>query len=328
MSLKYKEVQEDTMGLFLTKQPYNLTVAKHTMDIHQMRIMSSLVHAMQPYMSMQVDYAESKQDVWLNLRSKDLVLGNNFNPLRESLKKLMKKVVIIKYYVPEKKTCIETGTTIVQEYKHEHGSSEVAVKISGSLLPQLIDLARGYTRYSLGVAFQTSSPNVFKIYQYISHFRDKKIIQCNVETLRKWLNLETKYKMPARIKERVLEPAMRELREKADVWFDIAKRVTDGRRMIGWKFNIYTKKAVKKTLDKHQHQPDSSPKAKPFGMCSELVSKFKLSERQADKLLQKVDTKDLHKELYQINLLILGGTLKNIGGYTAKMLAEKFNLRL
>ena len=323
---------KDNMKEFLQKQPHRITMAKHNLGIHQLRIMTRLIEQLQPFMGMNIDFSKPQSDLVVRVKIGELIINNNIKPLRTALDSIMKKIVRVFHY-HEKEDITSGGTTevgmpIIKKYVHTHGTQYVDLSIDGELLPQMLDLARGYTRYNLKIAFNTSSPNVLRLYQFVSHFRDKPQVHLHVDTLRTWLQLENKYAMPKTIKQRILEPAMRELKDKADVWFEIADRITDGRRMKGWKLNIYTKTPSKKTLDKHQHQPDSSPKPKPFGMCSELVSKFKLSERQADKLLQKVDAKDLHKELYQINLLILGGTLKNIGGYTAKMLAEKFNLRL
>ena len=235
------------MKQFLQKQPHRLTIAKHKLGIHQMRVMAHVVNQLQPFMSMEVDYTKPMDDVWVEIGVGELTKGGNVKPLREALDGLIKKVVRILHYLPDEATYLEIGTPMLKEYKYKHGDELVRVQISGSLLPQIIDLARGYTKYSLEVAFKTSSANVFKVYQYISHFRDKKQIQCNVSTLRQWLQLDDKYLMPSYIVREILNPAMRELKEKADVWFDIAERVTEGRRMKGWKFNIYTKKGLKNT---------------------------------------------------------------------------------
>lgn len=325
-----QEKNKDNMSQFLQKQPYNLTIARHTLGIHQMRVMARAIEALQPSMTMEVDFLNPPDDMWLTIKVSELVVGGNVKPLREALDSLMKKIVRILHYLPEKATYLEIGTPIIQEYKHEHGEETVKLKISGSLLPQMIDLARGYTKYSLQMAFNTSSSNVFKLYQYIAHFRDKKQIQCNVDTLRKWLQIEDKYAMPSKIKERILNPAMRELKEKADVWFEIAERVTKGRKMLGWKFNIHTRKNEKKQIFEKKSidiPPKSSEEEK-------LIQVYKLSSRQAKKLLTFVSKfdeeqlKNYKKVLYDIYLRIANNELKNIGGYCAKILGENFDIKL
>ena len=319
--------QKDTMKLFLQKQPYNMTMAKHTLGIHQMRLIVRAIEFLQPFMSCNINHTQNHDDIWAKIKVSELVVGNNVKPLREALEGIMRKIVRIVHYIPKKGTYLEIGTPIVKEYKYEHGSSFVELQISGHLLPKLIDLAHGYTKYSLDVAFKTSSPNVFKLYQYIAHFRDKRQIQCNVETLRKWLKIEDKYNKPAHIKQRILEPAMRELKEKADVWFDIAERIKDGRRMIGWKFNIYTKKEPKK-LPKPTKANAEAPAKKLSATEKRLQEEFHLSPKQSAKVAKAVKKEDLTKAMYDMKLVIMNDKVMNIGGYAATFLSKRFDIKL
>ena len=314
---------KDTMHQFLQKQPHRLTIAKHKLGIHQMRVMAHLVNKLQPFMSMEVDYSKRLDDVWVAIGVGELTKGGNVKPLRAALDDLMKKIVRIMHYIPEEATYLEIGTTIIKEYEYKHGDEFVRIQISGSLLPQIIDLARGYTKYSLDVAFQTSSPNVFKLYQYFSHFRDKKQIRCNVDTLRQWLQIEDKYSTPAKIKEHILTPAMNELKEKADVWFDIAERVTEGRRMKGWKFNIYTKKELKNTAKKVERIGAESD-------IKTLTDMYQLGQGQAKILLEKVsDFPALRAILYKnVYLPFCDKKIHNIGAYTVKFIQEKYGVTL
>ena len=319
-----KTKEKDTMKQFLQKQPYNLTMARHTLGIHQLRIMVRILEMLQPYMSL--DEKSCEGEIKVEIKISDLVIGENYKPLRDALHGMIKKVVTI-YEHPVNDDLsgaptIETGMPMIRKYEYDHGSKFVKIWIEKEILSQIIDLTRGYTKYCVDVALKTSSPNIFKLYQYIAHFRDKKQIQCNVDTLRKWLQLEEKYQLPAHIKIRILEPAIKELKEKADVWFDIAERVTEGRKMIGWKFNIYTKKEKRTTQNK------LSTNGKHGKTFQRLCEKFDLSEGQAKKIIKNVPEKEIHKTLYDIHNLVLAGKVSNKGGYTAKVLSEKYNVRL
>lgn len=146
------------------------------------------------------------------------------------------------HYLPDEAIYLEIGTTIIKEYKYNPPHDYIYIQVSEALLPQIIDLGRGYVNSFLDVGFENYSSNALKLYQYLSFFRDKKQIQCHIEVIKNWLQVGEKYKTPSKIKESILEPAMMELKEKADVWFDIENRLTKGRKMLGWQFNIYTKK--------------------------------------------------------------------------------------
>ncbi len=320
-------IKNDTMKQFLQKQPHRVTMARHNLGIHQIRIMSYIVYNLQHLMSLKINHAEKQNDIWTKVRISDLVIGSNVTPLRNALEGLIKKTVRIKHYIEEESTFLEIGVPLIKEYNYKHGSSFVELQISGHLLPQLIDLARGYTKYRLEVAFKTSSPNVYKLYQYVAHFRDIPQINCNVSLLRKWLQLEDKYKKPADIKRRVLEPAIKELKQIADVWFDIAERVTDGRKMVGWKFNIYTKKEGKKTpSESNTKQQASNQNPVKERLLKRLIEQYSLSKKQALNAIEKIDTKKLQKALYDINLY--KDTISNIGGYTVAFLSKQFDVKL
>ena len=198
----------------------------------------------------------------------------------------------------------------------------------------MIDLARGYTKYSLNVAFQTSSPNTFKLYQYFSHFRDKKQIQCNVDKIRELLNIEGKYGMPTEIKKKILVPASKELKEKADVWFEITDRITKGRKMIGWKFNIYTKEDKtnsQKTLSIDQCYQYSEEEQKLLDL---LIEKYNLGPEQAKKVVlfcQKSEEKKkkVSKILYEIQLQNVNNEIKqSIGGLTVTKLSKVLGISI
>lgn len=323
---------QDTMSIFLQKQPYNLTMARHNLGIHQLRVMARTVEALQPFMCLKLDHSSPPKDQVIKIKVRELVVGTNVKPLREALSGLIKKVVYIWHHIetePGAYKDIEIGVPIIQAYKYEHGSDDVEIQISGHLIPQIIDLARGYTKYNLQVAFNTSSPNVFKLYQYIAHFRDKKQIQCNVDTLRRWLQIEKKYVKPFSIKQQILNPAIKELKEKADVWFDIAERVTDGRKMIGWKFNIYSKPAKKEP----KKELEKAGGARLEEKKKRLMVTFKLGIGQAKKVIDWLGTHEqrhqaLNQALYDVQILMINHKLQNVGGYTAKILKEKLGIEL
>ena len=180
------------------------------------------------------------------------------------------------------------------------------------------------------------------MYELASHYRDyannpKKVIAISLENTIEYFGLKkienghvvSKYSV-TEIVRRVFNPSINELKKKSDVWLEIIKPVKDGRKVVGWKLRVVSKN--KKLLPIFNATPVINPKdqakSKPLKLVDQLVTKFKLSQRQADLLITKVDPKALKKELYQINLLILDRKLRNIGGYTAKVLGAKFNLKL
>ena len=297
------------MEIFLQKQPNNLTYSRHSLNISQQRIMGRVLQQLQPEINdetIKVDASNIPNDRWLTIPVGQLVVGNNVKPLRDALSGIVKEVVHVMFYDPVDGKKVERGTTLIKEYDYKHGSSNVRVQISGALLPQLTDLARGFTQYSLDVAFNTSSPNVYKLYMFFASFRHLPTVNCNVSTLRKWLKIEDKYAMPSKIKERILVPAMKELKEKADVWFEIADRYMKGRKMVGWKFRIHNKIPVKRPKKKQICTANSLQITKKPVNISKKPKKITIKTENDLKIREKnekifaFDSK-INKELTKIN---------------------------
>jgi len=60
----------------------------------------------------------------------------------------------------------------------------VKVELDRSLVPSYLALAKNYSQYVLDVAFNSSSPYVMKLYQFVSHWKDKRKITVQLEDLR------------------------------------------------------------------------------------------------------------------------------------------------
>ena len=329
--LAMKDRVIDSMEVML-KQPYGLTMSRHKFNAHEMRIMLRIIQALQPRMVYDKSPFELKKtdlgDTKVTIPTKYLLPRGtkNHEVVRNALESLTKKHINIKFF-DDNGIVKEIFTNLVKEGSYQYRSEFVGVEISRNLMPQLLGLAKNYTRYLLKVAFNSSSPNVMKLYQYASQWRDKKQTFAKVDSLRKWLRLEGKYKKPADMKKWVLDPAIKELKAKADVWFDIAERVMEGRRMIGWKFNIHTKNTPKKALKKLLTQ---SPKQiqKPLSKLEEKLYKtLGLSPKQIQKIVRRVPEKDIEKELYQLNLLILDKKIANPAAYAIKIFKSKHGVK-
>ena len=279
-----------------------------------------------------------------------LPLGSkNHTYLGRALKSMTSRSIVINRRNEEGKLALSTYTNFFKEAKYNHHTSSLDIEISNEFLPELISLATtidkkrakirdNYTSFSKGIAFSLSSKYAQRLYEFAAHYRDfankNRSFTISLENCREYFNLHEKYKSPSEIVRNVFNPALSELRNKSDVWLKIIKPLKEGRRVVGWKTRVVARK--KKSLPIFNATPAINPnkdqakstKSKPLKLVDQLVTKFKLSHRQADKLKRQIDEKKLHKELYEINLQILSNKIRSVGGYTAKVLGEKFNLKL
>ncbi|MCG8453234.1 MAG: replication initiation protein, partial [Spirochaetales bacterium] len=89
-------------GNRLIKQPYAITMARHRLNVHEMRIMVRIIEAMQPNMVYAEDRSVVQQtllgDTILHLRTKDLLpsKSENYACVKRALKSLEQKVISIR----------------------------------------------------------------------------------------------------------------------------------------------------------------------------------------------------------------------------------------
>ncbi len=137
----------------------------------------------------------------------------------------------------------EIRSKLLTEYRYFFNNQVVEICLSRSVLAYLLSLS-SYTRYSFSVAFNASSPYTTRIYQYLSHWRDKSsgyTIPLKADMVRETLSLGEKYRRANSIKQFILAPAAKELKAKSDIYFSIKEPIRDGRKVIGWKIVIHKK---------------------------------------------------------------------------------------
>ena len=318
----------------LIRQPYAATIARHRLDIHQMRILTRIMERLQPQMKYKTEIEEievEKENRVFKFEVKELLpVGNsNHSLLRKSLKELTKKDISFTKKCGNKKGGVEINTHLVQRTEFKKWANSVEIEIDRDVLPLLIALSTNYTKYSAKISFQSSSSSIMRVYQYISQYRDLHHLKVKGQKLKEILGITEKYNCIHNLKKRIILPAQKELKIKGDVWFEIQKNIMEGRRVVGWEFSIHTK-SEKKLGPRLPLAYKKGKKKEEVNNKIEitLIQELKLSEKQAKNLLKNAPKKELLKAMYDIRLLYKNGKIKNIGGYCCKVLGEKFNIKL
>jgi len=314
----------------LIRQSWATTIARHRLSTAEHRIMTRILERLQPEMSIKlnIDEIKSEENRVLKFLAKSLMPEGSTHhaELRRALQGLTKKDISFKKKLI--KGSVYIYTHLIQEVRYETYSEFVEIEISKSIMPCFLALAHGYTKYNSEISFNASSSNIMKIYQYISHFREKKQIQINIDKFKDMLGLGGKYPEPRHFKQWVLTPAIKELKKVADVWFSIADVVKEGRKVVGWKLNIHKKRVAKKL-------PIAIPTEKDTQLKLKLIDDFHLGVNQAQKVVdwskESDNLKLLQRELYDLHILKINGKigrLGSLGAYVVKTLNEKFGLKL
>jgi len=228
----------------------------------------------------------------------------NYTVLREATKKLVSRVYEI-WNKDREGRYVLTQTTLLSSAKYKQGSGTILLSLSKDIKPYLMDLAKGFTVYSLDYALSLKSIYSQRMYELLSRYKDLGLWNCTVSDLRYILKIENKYTSYYMFKKKVLDVAQKELQEKTDINFTY-EEVKNGRRFEKIIFYINHKD----TSTSLELEFDITIKQKNI-----LISEFRLSKWQADKIVKTMDTKSIGKIIYNIRIQVNSNNVKNIGGY-------------
>lgn len=309
-------------GNRLIKQPYAITMARHRLNVHEMRIMVRIIEAMQPNMVYAEDRSVVQQtllgDTILHLRTKDLLpsKSENYACVKRALKSLEQKVISIRG--KDSKGEYETNSRLIMKSKYYLHNQMVEIQLDRDLLPDLLALAKNYSQYLVEVALNSSSHYVMKLYLFISHWRDKTKKTVMLETLRDLLQLETKYEKPKDLKKRILDPASKELKKRADVWFEIVAPIKSGRSIRGYIFKIYKRGNDRRLEEVHTQNIKN--------ILRELFDLRDYHLRQLTPIISRQELQDhVYEKIQKIGAQVRKGNIQHVKAYVVKALQNEFS---
>ena len=245
-------------------------------------------------------------------------------------KRLLSRVLSIPL---EKGEFFEVNLVSSSEYLKGRGAIEI--ELSHKIRAFLVDLKRDFTSLELGQVLSLRSKYSKRIYEMLCQYRDTKVFRVSVDELKCRLCLldaktgVEKYPKFTWLKKYVLDAAQKELRQKSDITFSY-EAIKTGRKYTHLHFKI--KANTQLILQTHNTQastPNESLVEEPLEKAfKKLVGSYQLSPWQARKIVQYVPFKEIHKTTYSIKLEIINNKVHNIGGYTAKVFDQKYELGL
>lgn len=213
--------------------------------------------------------------------------------------------------------------SFISSARYLTGQGIIEIFIAPDVRPLYVEFKEHFTMFKLAAALSLQSIYAKRIYEFLCMNRNVEggAFEVDVMDLKLRFNIidETgKDSYPAwfNFKKRVLEPAQREINEKADITFQYAPvagvKYGRGRNPVsGVKFTITQ---AGNSLLKPLPAMDET-RSVLFGR---LVNDFKLRKDQAQKVLTSFMVKEITKKLYDIQLLVNDSKVNNIGSYTAK----------
>ena len=123
----------------------------------------------------------------------------------------------------------------VERVRYEKKEGFVELHFTDSIAPYLTKIYKNFTQYELKKLSNVKSTYAIRLFEMFKRWEQKGERFITMADYRKWFELENKYKLYSDLRKRVIEPAITELEEKANltISWDEKKK---GRKVVGFDF--------------------------------------------------------------------------------------------
>jgi len=225
-------------------QPNQVTNARYDFTSVQKNILYQIIERLQPLMTKEEIKLEEQQ---FTFKLKEIDPNRNYQRIIQEVKKLYSKP--IEYtFTPKNGRKTEVLSTVIGSVIHEENSEEVTFIVPSYAMPFFCYYgAIGFTSLQKTIAISLRSTYSKRIYELCCRWKDKGGFVMPISELRSILMLENKYKLIGHFKSRILNTAQKELKEKADLWFEYDLKKVNSRsyNIISFKIHQNSIEAIK-----------------------------------------------------------------------------------
>lgn len=215
-----------------------------------------------------------------------------------------------------------TYLSIVTKCAYKSADGCLIAKFNDDLKPYILDLKGNFTFTEIQELLGLNSFYSHRIYWLLKQYETFGTRTITVEDLRRILELENMYGRYRDFRKRVLDKARSEL-EKTDMAFEF-EEIRRGLKVIEIKFTFKSSKKKLKKLISVEELKDIERR------LVDRLLELELDEWQIQTVLDKVGAEGetgIWKLVNEIKMTVRDGKVKGkVGGYTAKILDDKYNL--
>ena len=226
----------------MIRQPYRITMARWDCDVHQKRILTAIIATLQKEI-VWVEKGAALADLAIfgspgNCIRIDIPMkvlnpsGNNYSQVHKTLQFLEEKG--IEMFLPEvkgRKGPPVNGQMLLFRVRRlpKKTNHIVSLHIEKTLLIELLRTSSGLTGLSMDVLFRLRSPYSIRLYEILSHWKDRETFRASLEQLRGWLGTGGKLMETREFLRKVVNPSKRQLERMSDVYFEFTPERTANR---------------------------------------------------------------------------------------------------
>jgi plasmid replication initiation protein len=300
-----------------------LTEARYDMSALQKNIFYLLLMQINPFENDLVDvdkeYSLSINDInnQRNTRSRKQEVIASSNAL------LDKGLVL---YDINQKRFISVGILASSKYVFDTVSKKesLLVKFDPKICPFLFSVKKRFTVFTLAYALKLDSKYSKRMYEMLSQFSSTGLLKVSVQELKERFELynpktgKDTYPNFSHFERKVLAVALKEINEQTDITFHYTTKKT-GRKVTDLEFHIKPNDKNKTLILPESTSMDSES----IELRDILTTRYQLSEKLIEDILDHIPYTSIRKTLYQIQLANSDHKVKNLTAYTAKIFQNK-----
>jgi len=237
-----KEITERKISLV---QPNSVTYAHYGYTAVQENVVTLITEQVQEHLTrekpIQTDLFGHPE---ITLKASEIAQGNSKYYVLKQLKELRKKDIEFAYINQVGKT-EDVTTGLINTIRDVRETDDIVIEISVWAIPYLLYWGKnvGGTIYQKAIAVKLRGVYAKRLYKICCRWQDKGGFDLPLDEFRKIFKLESKYKQPSNLKIRVLEPAKKELKAKADLYFEYELKKIKSKSYNYIAFKIFSQKS-------------------------------------------------------------------------------------
>lgn len=231
------------------RQPNHVSTARFTLTVLEKNIIYIVIDELQKIMNKDFNEVYKEQEIKIELKKIDR--NNNYSRIRKAIKSLASKQVEYQVIIPggtgKSERIQENITSLVSGLKYEKQSQFISFMVPSSACRFFCYIGGGFTSFQKTIAISLSSVYSKLLYELCCRWVDKGGYSCSIDDLKVYLSISEKYSKISHFKQKVLDASVKELKDKADLFFSYSLQ-KEGR-----KFSKISIKIHKNAIDRGEY---------------------------------------------------------------------------
>jgi len=216
-------------------QPNHLSTARITLTALQKNIIYIIIDELQKVMTKDVNAIFEEQQI--KVEFKEIDSNNNYARIRKATRDLSSKSVEYDVIIPNTGKVRRTDTSLLSGIEYELHSKYISFIIPSRASVFFCYIGGGFTSFQKTIALSLNSIYSKIMYEFCCRWIDKGGYTCTIDFFKEQLNIKNKYRQVSHLRNKVLNPAKKELQNNADVYFSYSLS-KEGRKFSHISFKI------------------------------------------------------------------------------------------